>query len=336
MSTIDAYASLPHYFDHIAPVWHALPLSARGTFYASPRLASHAASHNIPIKQGRPPSRLDTHVPVITAAYSDFRILRPRPIVLIEHGAGQVYLGCDSGSYSGGEDRGSVRLFICPNPTVAQRNLDRYPTAHAIICGSPRLDQFHPPAPKPRSSPPTVAITFHADVSITPETRSSFRHFYRHIPLLIDAGYNVLAHAHPRLYNRVVRLYDRLGIPHTPDPDEVFAKADVLCADNTSLLFEFATLRRPLVFLTPPWYRRDVHHGLRFWDAVSLYPEVTDPATWPDAVAQALAPIPPALASSRDTFLHSVYTYQDGKASERAAAAIGELLEEMSCAPASL
>lgn len=321
---IDFYAGFPHYGHHLLGIYRALPEDLRGSFTLTHIAAQGINAADIPFSLRRPAPRALN--PVVVAAHSDSRLFRGRPIILVEHGAGQSYLGSTDGSYAGGDDRDGVVLFICPNSSVADRNRARYPNTPTAIVGCSRLDPFHPPISKPRTDPPTIAITFHPSYAVAPETRSGARYFWPSITLLQDAGYQVLGHGHPRLYKRLQRTYGKLGIEHTPHLDEVFSRADILIADNTSALFEFASLGRPICFLTPPHFRRDIHHGLRFWDAVEHWPEACTPDAVPDAVALALTPPSPERAAAREAFIHQVYAYTDGQASRRAAEAIVELV----------
>jgi len=264
--------------------------------------------------QRRPPH---TGPPILVASYSDLRLCRQRQAIFVEHGSGQTYLGVDEAAYSGGPDRDNVVLFLCPNSTVAARNADRYPGARSIAVGCPRLDYWHTRPPQARSTPPVVAFTWHADLNLVPETRNGFRHFSPAVTATRDAGYTVLGHAHPRFFRRIEGWYAQHGIEAVATLDEVFARADILVADNTSAAFEFASLDRPIVWLTPPHYRRDVHHGLRFWDALVLGPEATRPEDVPDAIKQAITEYRP-----HDELLDGLYAGRDGAATKRAVEAI--------------
>lgn len=318
--TIDAYSSRPHYLAHIAPIWNALPDLLRGKFHVPQRLVKDAQRHGIATTQH--PLRMNG-TPTIVASYSDYRAAHHRPVIFVEHGAGQTYRDVpDHPAYSGGRGRERVILFICPSDTVATRNHLKYPRAVSVAVGCPRIDQFLPVIPHPRSSPPVVAFTFHAHYALVPETESSYRYFLPVLDLVRNAGYQVLAHGHPNLYRRLVPTYARRGLSHTADPDEVFRKADVLCVDNSSLGFEAAAVSIPIVWLSPPTYRRDVHHGLRFWNALVLGQHAESVEEVVPAIASALAPISPELQQTRDNYLDTVYAHRDGLSAQRAAEAI--------------
>jgi len=326
-SAIDALATRQNYADHIFPIWRALPEQHRGTFYVSSNLATYAAAAGIPAVQGRVPTR--PNIPILVAAFSDLRAAPHRPVILQEHGSGQTYSDSDDGSYAGGRGRDSVVLFLCPSERIAALNLARYPSAHAAVVGCPKLDPFLPaPPPRPLPTSPIVVFSTHANIHINSETRSGARHFLPAIPILLAAGYRVVGTAHPRIYSRLRRAYDHLGIDHTDSFDEVLRTADSYVVDNSSSGFEFyAAHQRGLVWCSPPHYRRDVHHGLRFWDALILGGHATTPEEVPAAVAAALTPPSPELAAARDSFIRSVYHHLDGRSSTRAAAAIVAYLE---------
>ena len=70
------------------------------------------------------------------------------------------------------------------------------------------------------------------------------------------------------------RVFAEAGIEWVPELDEVARRATVYAVDNSSTLWELA-VARPVIALNAPWYRRRVHHGLRFWDLIPG-PQVDD------------------------------------------------------------
>jgi CDP-glycerol glycerophosphotransferase len=120
------------------------------------------------------------------------------------------------------------------------------------------------------------------------------------------------------------RVYNRLRIHATPTLADVFDRADLLVADNTSAMYEFASLDRPVVAVNLPTYRRDVHHGMRFWNLVPGL-QCDTPQDLPDVIAAALVD-PPEAQAMRTRAVDATYAHTDGGASERAASAILEHL----------
>ena len=68
---------------------------------------------------------------------------------------------------------------------------------------------------------------------------------------------------------------------------DVIDRAGIYVCDNSSTLYEWAALDRPVVILDAPWYRRDVSHGLRFWQWADIGPRIQDPADLVEAVRHA-------------------------------------------------
>ncbi len=278
---ITTYASRDHYADHLAPV----------------------------------ASRLDDVSPdvALVASYRDLCTARKKHdrIVLMQHGIGQSYSDAMP-AYPGGRDNDSVGLFLVPGEQPAKRWRDAYPRAAVEVVGSPRLDDL-----PDRIGPPgrVVAVTFHWDNYQYPESRSAFDYFR---PALRDLAerFEVIGHGHPRA-RPVHRFWESIGVEYVPSFDEVCRRADVLAFDNTSAGFEFAATGRPVVVMSPPWYRRDVSHGLRFWDAANVGTEATTPGSLRPAVERALANV--ALDRiSRDAALNVVFAHRSG-AAQRAA-----------------
>lgn len=309
---IDAFASMAHYAEHIEPVFRALPDELRGDWLDPRRL--HAR---------------DTSRTVLVAGWRDAQTVAPSQLVYLEHGAGQSYdgdpRGAGNGSYSGGAGLERVRLFLCPSERVADRWRAVY-RAPAEVVGCPKLDQWHraaswAPHHRAVNRAPTVAVTFHWECGLVPETRSAWSHYDRVLPqLAADPRWQLLGHGHPRLWGTIRRRWAQLGVAHTPELADVLDQADLLVGDNTSALYEFASTGRPVVVVNAPWYRRDVNHGLRFWDHPPGL-QVDDPRQLADTIERALAD-PPAARRIRAAAIAETYAATDGLAAERAATAI--------------
>jgi hypothetical protein len=282
MGRVIAYASRPHYADHVAPL--------------ADRLA-------------------DVDVAVV-ASYRDLCLARrtQRRIVLMQHGAGQSYSD-ENPAYPGGRDNDAVGLFLTPNHHSADRWRARYPRAAVEVVGSPRLDDL--PVRSPGEGP-VVAFGWHWSCSHSPECSTAFP-FYSQGVLAAARTYTVLGHGHPRRSD-LARFYRKAGIEYVPSFEEVCRRADVYVADNTSSLFEFAATGRPVVVLDSPRYRRDVDHGLRFWDAADVGVRIQRPEQLVPAIARALE-LRDEDVDKREAAVDVVYAYR-GDAADRAAEVI--------------
>lgn len=325
---IDLYASRPHYASHLLPVWQALPKHLRGRVYGPDPTQWWV--------RDAPPSTPDPTTTTMIAGFADLQALRGQgPYIYVEHGAGQHYpgdpLAVNDPSYSGGAGHEDVDLYICPSETVARRWEARYPGVDAVAVGCPVLDAWHsgdrPFMPEPK---PTIAITFHWDCWLVPETRSAFRHYEAGIGPCVAAwraeGFAVVGHGHPRVSDALGPVWAEHGVP-VVNLGWVYDHADILVADNTSVMYEFASLGRDVVALNAPWYRRTVNHGLRFWSHVPGY-QADDVDQLHDLVSAIAGGDSGARAGSalmRAGAVAETYHRVDGYACRRAAMAIAKL-----------
>ena len=262
---IDAYASQSHYLDHLLPIWHRLLPSERGTLYVPQALTPLLT---IPHKTVRLPPA--ARHPVMIAGAPDLPKVGKRPVVFVEHGTGQTYQIPHS-SYAGGPDRGTVRLFLCPNERVAAANLEAYPNVPAPVVGSPRVEQLARMLPERRERP---VVAWHWNCDLVPETRTAFPQYRKMLPEL--AGW--IGHGHPRIWGTVETAYKHAKLePVQWWMDVIKAGPSVVVADNTSVQWEAVALGIPVVFVNASWYRRDVEHGLRFWEYSNCGPHVNHP-----------------------------------------------------------
>jgi hypothetical protein len=262
---IDAYASQSHYWHHIAPIWQALNPHERGTLYVSPAVAPFVTTPHTTVRL--PPA---ARHPVIVAGAPDLPKVGRRPVVFVEHGTGQTY-NVPHGSYAGGPGRDSVRLFLCPNDRVANANLEAYPNTPAVVVGSPRVEWLSRRLPDVRSRP---VVAWHWNCDLGPETRTAFPQYRRILPEL--AGW--IGHGHPRLWGTLEPAYRHARLePVQWWADVIKAGPSVVVADNTSIQWEAIALGIPVVFVNASWYRKDVDHGLRFWEYSDCGPHVNHP-----------------------------------------------------------
>jgi hypothetical protein len=229
---IDAFATFPHYRDHIQPIYDAL--TDPGTFYV-------------------PPTRgLGAGPVVIVAGFPDLKRSRHRKHILINHGTGETW-GSTDPHYSGGSGRESVLLFICPNQADADLNLERYPDAAAVVA-NPRLEYLRT-LQHGESSKLRVVISFHWDNRTWPQTKSALLYYQPFFDsYAADPRIELAGHAHPRIAARARKYYERAQIPFIADFAEVIRWADVYAVDNSSTLFEAKALGLDVVLLDAPWF----------------------------------------------------------------------------------
>jgi hypothetical protein len=263
---VDIQASEPHFLYHLVPVWRALDESERGSVYvADTKVAQVAENLELPISRGStvPPSSTAIR---LVASWGDLRRIRGqgRPIVFMEHGAGFTF-GTRHESYAGGLGRDNVSLFLCPNQQVHDRNRHFYPDIPAEIVGCPKLDHLSTRSPVGR----TVAVSFHWPARVVPETNWCFPEYRNALRYLAEqAECEVIGHGHPRVWPRLEEVYKRLDIEPVADFDEVLDRCDVYVHDSGSTLYESAAAGRGVIALNSRFYRRDVDHGLRFWQSI--------------------------------------------------------------------
>jgi hypothetical protein len=316
---IDAVATEPHFVDHMLPIWLALPPDARGTFYIP---GSTTARGDIPNRvRGMPPSSRNK---TLVASIGDLKRSQGRQLALMEHGCGQSFGGDPHAdrysSYAGHAGRNAAQMFLHPGPHPAARDRARYPAARVEVVGCAKLDGL---PRKERDGRPVVAVAFHFNCAVCPETRPAYRErtVQAQIAALAEmSDITVIGHGHPRELRRLSQWYRRIGIETVDTFAEVCARADVYVNDASSTLWEFASTGRPVVVLNPRIYRRNVNHGLRFWEASTVGVNVNPGDDLEAAVRLALEDSPEQRAE-RERCLDLVYAYRTGGA-QRAADAL--------------
>jgi len=333
---IDFYARQRHFIDHLVPIYRQIPLTNRGQFIVTTNeLLNYAAS--IDVQAVRLSSYLDMITPpelrgplVVASMAFPIKMLTPRrKLVLLNHGAGQSFADNRHVSYAGGKGRGLTYLFIEPGQHPAAKDAETYPGSKIAVVGCPKLDIWHLKPRKKRSDPPVVAISFHWECKVAPETRSTLPHYKTIIPQLArwnrTGEVEILGHGHPTMWTMLRPLWQRYGIEPVANFEEVMERADVYVCDQMSTLYEFASLDRPVVVLNAPWYRRDIEHGLRFWECANVGVNCDQPDDLIPSIQKALKDTQ-AQKKKRYTAVKKVYKYTDGRAAERAAQAIMEVL----------
>lgn len=321
---IHLYASRQHYYDHMASIWAAIPERLRGEAFG-PRSGN-------PWATAVPKRQIPHDDYVLVASYVDSRKMARNHVIYVEHGAGQTYdgdeRGVGHGSYAGGTGHEHTALFLSPREEIAERWRRRYYGVPAVAVGCPKLDRYVGHL-GPAAGDQTVVFSFHWDNPLCPESMSALGHYRRQLPALIAelrrGGWRVLGHGHPRAMGALARVWRELDVPVVAEQEYVFRHASVFVADNTSALYEAAAIGIPVVCLNAPWYRRDIHHGLRFWDVV--------PGVQVDRPDDLVAGVERAQArgtedeANRMAAVHKTYAAVDGAATERALRAILETVD---------
>lgn len=315
---VHAFASLPQYARHVTAVWKHLPDEMRGDLMTGPQVTS---------------LWLPSRDVVMVGGHQDIFRATGR-VVYVEHGAGQAYNGdpacAGKPGYHGGPltvgDSDRVIGCIAPRQDVA----DSWGRP-ALAAGCPALDPF---AGYWWSSELTAVITFHWSPSggrpFCPEAGTAFAHYHNHLAALVNRlqlqGFRVIGHHHPRTPT-MRATWRSLGVECVSDIEEVLVRAHLMIADNTSVMYEFAALDRPVVALNCPAYRRDVEHGLRFWSHVPGW-QVDSPEELRDFDFARYVDADPSLELRRRAVAYAYEPVEIGTAGPAAAAWVAALIRD--------
>jgi hypothetical protein len=306
----------------MAPVWFALEEHERGTCYTAKWHYDHAEQLGIEAKHlsgvRKNPS------PFCVVCSETDRNRAGNRVIRFEHGAGFSFNGGGVSrhgghpSYAGGRRQFNVVSFLSVNRWADARWREAYPDAHCAIVGSPKLDAWYPPPVKQRDVPPTVCISFHWDARVAPETRWALPHYKHAVRDLTERDdMQLIGHGHPKAGTLVKDYFIDAGIEWVEHFDEVVARTDLYCNDSSSTLYEFAALDRPVVVLNAPWFRREIHHGLRFWENSDVGIIVNEPDELLPGILAALKD-PLAQKARRAQIMDEVFPYR-GQSAQRAA-----------------
>jgi len=359
---IDFFARRAHFVEHIAPVWKALDPEARGAFYVSAYLRQYAEAQGlevVPVLPRLPADPLSGAPngpnPLLTCAYGDmlaaYKVRPQRPFILMEHGVGLTF---NNPSYAGGLGlRRQVALFLVPNEHTRLANARVMPLTPQAIVGVPKLDEWaeaaalatHVVLPGPSASArgggsmpphvgspctsgrrPTVCISFHWNgAHIAPEAGNAFQHYAGILPELAqDEAFTLIGHGHPK-FRDLEQHFLGMGIRFVRDFRDVMEQADVYVNDSSSTLYEFCVTGKPVVILNAPQFRKNVHHGIRFWEYSDVGPQVNQPGELRAAIEQAIAE-PDVYQVQREKAVQDLYPYL-GESSARAARCIEDFLQ---------
>ena len=235
---------------------------------------------------------------------------------------GPIRLHAGGASVPGALDRaGCVAVFV-PGEYHAPKHYARHPAIPVYPIGCPKMDERWKD-PKPAEEKRTIAFSAHWDCKVAPETRSSFREFKRALPDL-KKNFSVIGHAHPRAASHMEKIYAKYGIEFVQDFDEVMDRAGLYITDGSSTLYEFASLDRPVVVLNASFYRRDVEHGLRFWEFADVGLQCDHPIRLVETVQKAFRDLPEVQERRRE-IIQALYGSRDGNDSQRAAEALMQI-----------
>ena len=266
---LDFYASQPHYLDHMKPIWDNLNSKFKGKFIITENIEEYAKllKLNYCIEEPR-------EVITLVSSYGDYKNTK-KEVIFMEHGIGFTFSN-NHPSYAGGKGKDRVVLFLNQHTITQIKNQKAYPLSKQEIIGVPKTDQYINLIPVPKDKP-TICLSFHWNCKVSPETTSAFSHYASVIPKLNkNKEFNLVFHGHPHDNKKWEKYCTKNNIKRIKTFDEVIKTADVYVADATSTSYEFAVTGKPVIILNAPWYRKNIHHGIRFWDYIPG-PQVDDP-----------------------------------------------------------
>lgn len=313
---IDIVATELQYLQHVLPIAEELK-DRMGTLYLSDELYDQLYGEYHPAIYLQRISTVDVNTfntpagsnPILAASSGDMTKFingwgkYKRPTILMEHGVGITY-GTDHPSYAGSKTglRSKIDLFLAPNRTVADKTEKVLPDKEQFIIGTPKLDKFFGQPSGTFARGPIVVISFHWEKKpmVAPEAGNALAYYhpalekgmnFDNFPLLlngwIDKPY-LAGHGHPRIREKLERVYEKLGIQTQWDFDYLMRVADLYVCDNSSTIYEWCVTGKPVLLLNAPHFRKNVNFGIRFWDYTDIGPQCEGPGELEDKIIEAL------------------------------------------------
>lgn len=326
-----------HYLSHLAPIWAALPDDIRGEchiaeadrenaeYFGIANLRVHKSRKQIIAHLRNRPERRVT----IVAGYSDLRHINKLglPNIFVMHGTGFIHdADADISSYPGAtRNRDNTVLILSNGPVITAIERKKNPGIRVETVGCPKLDRWIN-RPKAQSKKPVIALAWHWRCGRGGNTDTLFDEYREVLPELAK-HYKLLGHGHPHIIDELIPIYEDLGIEHTRYLEDVFDRADLMIADATSAIYEFAALDRPVVPLWGSKYSETNFGGLN-----DCRMDLGSPCWKPDelipAVERALKNLK-AVTAKRHKTVAKAYANLDGTATAAAIKAIVEVVEEL-------
>lgn len=309
MNKVDFFAREQHHKEHAFAIYEKMPEYARGDFITDPRLLKGLTA---------------------VFCFRDLKETKRRglPAIFSEHGVGMFY-NVEHPSYAGSlAGRDNVVLRLSPNETHASREREILKCPVEIV-GVPKLDKFFGKIKYCRKyQKRKVAFSFHWDCGVTWATRSSYSYYISHLSDLKEK-YDVYGHGHPRIIGRLRRYYVAQGIKIKQEFSDVLKDCDVYVADNSSTIYEFAFFDKPVVLLNCPAYdkTREEPGCPRFWKWANIGPQVDNYHQLGEAIEEAIKNFDDVYRPRIQEMKKDVFTFTDGKCSERAVEVILKYLK---------
>lgn len=331
MRKIDFMTSQRHFLDHLLPIAKAIG-PYLGNFYVTSDIFDYAAlikavPNVVSIPRNNNISYL---VPagddaVVFAASGDAQKWyngergKHRTKIMMEHGVGITF---KEASYAGGRGiRDKIDFFLCPNEYIKEKiSVTQSKSIQAVI-GTPKLDDWKDAFEKYETNiyrKFKVVISFHWDCEVAPEAGNAFWHYRKMLGHLAKSNHFTIAgHGHPRIIDKLEKFYDECGIPTLQSFDHVMTLADIYVNDSSSTAYEFCVTGKPVVLMNAPWFRKNVHHGIRFWDYTNIGPQVDDPFELEDKIVEGFQKQFEYRAARRE-MIKDLYPYLGGSAEQAA------------------
>lgn len=191
-------------------------------------------------------------------------------------------------------------------------------TAKSVITGYPRNDALIGSAvtSNPRSEKPFVlyAPTWKSDADLSNQASA-----VAEVVSAFEAhGYEVAVRAHHYVELELAEVApDVSTVPRDIPTNDLLPQVDVLVTDYSSIYFDFATLRRPIIFYVPDWDEYTSTRGAYFAEDHLPGLVCRTPARLKEAIA--LLDSKPPEARPTESFIKEFAPLDDGQASVRAA-----------------